>query len=714
VDMATVITESERLEGDALPAPEPEYTRSRSPADVSRRRFTNAVITGTAVVMPVYLWVLWDLWSESLNPLRAVPYDNFYDLQARALFHGHFYLPNGMMGIEAFIHNGHQYTYFGPFASLIRMPILLVTSSLDGKMTAPSLLVACLMTALSSALMLWRLRILMRGEAVVGRAEAASYGVLMATIVGGSVVLYLAATPFVYSEDFAWSIPLTLASLFALLGVVERPSAGRVIASGVLILLTNLDRSPPGWSCSIAALLIAGWFALGRGGTSNRRWAVPMVLAGMVPFLVGCAVTYAKFGIPVGLPMAEQVWATVNFHRRYFLAANGGKAFSFAFLPSTLSAYFQPFGIRLSGLFPFISPPGAPAPWLAGAVLDQSYPTASFTDTSPLLLLLGCWGAVTAFRPRGVGQVRLTRIILFGAAAGAGGVLLWGYISQRYLGDLMPLFIIAGGIGLIDVWRRLERRPPRVRGLVLGTIVTIGAYCIAANLAISAFPVSQWTTAQYARFVSVQKSLSIDSLASTVRRGTSLPYWAPAGQLFAMNNCSGLYISTGNSLKDVPGQQIEHYTWKPVEQSSAFTHYVGFTFNRPVSYLTHPVPIMTYGRSTLVMQPAGHDYVQFNLLDSGTSHTWPSAAGWKFFVPNALLHEEFAIYVTTDPNLKSMVVHWYGAEVMINHYVAGNGPAVVTSTKVVPGSALPDVTVTNVPLRTKAPMTLCRSLTQSH
>ena len=72
--------------------------------------------------------------------------------------------------------------------------------------------------------MLWRLRILMRGDAVVGRAEAASYGALMATIMGGSVILFLAATPFVYNEDFAWSIPLTLGSLFALLGVLERPS----------------------------------------------------------------------------------------------------------------------------------------------------------------------------------------------------------------------------------------------------------------------------------------------------------------------------------------------------------------------------------------------------------------------------------------------------------------------------------------------------------
>ncbi len=298
---------------------------------------------GCVIVLPPLLWVLWDLWSGSLNPLRSVPYDDFYDLQARAMFHGHLYLPNGRMGIEAFVHNGRQYTYFGIFPSLIRMPILLVTSRLDGEMTAPPILVAWMLTALFSSLMLWRLRILMRGRALVGRAEAVSFGALMATIMGGSVILYLAATPFVYNEDFAWSVPLTIGSLFALLGVLERPSRRRVLASGVLILATNLNRSPAGWACVIAAFLVAGWFSIGTRWPSNRRWAGP--LGGRDRSLVvSCAVTYAKFGIPVGLPMADQIWASVNAHRRIFLATNGGKALSFGFFPSTLWAYLQPFG----------------------------------------------------------------------------------------------------------------------------------------------------------------------------------------------------------------------------------------------------------------------------------------------------------------------------------------------------------------------------------
>ena len=664
------------------------------------------MLVGVAAVGVPLLWVLWDLWSGTVNPLRAVPYDNFYDLQARAMFHSRLDLPNGYMGIEAFIHDGRQYTYFGVFPSLLRMPILVLTNRFDGELTAPSILLAWLATGLTSSLMLWRLRILMRGRAILGRAEAASFGVLMAVIMGGSVILFLAATPFIYNEDFAWSVPLTVGSLFALLGVMERPSWGRVSTAGVLVLATNLNRTPTGYACVIGAMLVAAWFATGRGGRPDRRWVVPMVLVGAVPFAAGCAVTYAKFGIPVGLPMADQVWATVNAHRRNFLAANGGKAFSFGFLPSTVVAYLQPFGIHLSGLFPFVGTPTAPAAWVGGTVLDQTYPTASIPATMPLLFLLSCWGMVSAFRRKTIGQIRLTRIVLIAGAAGTAGVLLWGYISERYMADFMPLLVVASGIGLIDVWRRMSARPRRSRTVTLGAIAALGIYCVVANLAISIAPAQQWNMAQTKAFVSAEHGLSIQSLASTVRHGPNLPYWAPTGQLFIAGNCSGLYLSTGNDMSNVPGQQIQHFTWIPVEQGPGITHNVGFTFSGPASRLTGPVTLLTYGPSRLVLEPAGGDEVRFAVLDSGTSIKWPSPIGWHF--PIKYLHTQYRFTVVTDPNLKSIVVVWYGSK-MIGHYIGGDGPAVVQSSPPTSNRATPLVSVTQ--LRTPVDdMSLCRSL----
>jgi hypothetical protein len=95
--------------------------------------------------------------------------------------------------------------------------------------------------------------------------------------------------------------------------------------------------------------------------------------------------------------------------------------------------------------------------------MELTYPTASMTPTAPLLMVLGVWGTVTAFRRRGPGRVRLARLILVTAVAGTAGVVVWGYISQRYIADFMPFFIIASAVGMIEVWRLLEGRSRRAR-----------------------------------------------------------------------------------------------------------------------------------------------------------------------------------------------------------------------------------------------------------
>src|SRR6202453_164393 len=232
----------------AANSPVTEPRTSRDSADHRRRRFTYAMSIALMIVTIPYLWILWDLWSSSANPLRQLSPDNSYDLQPRAMLAGHLYLPNGSIGIEAFFHGGHQYTYFGLFPSLLRLPILLVTHSFDGRLTAPSLLLAFIVTGLFSSLLLWRLRVMMRGQALLGRAEAASLGVLVASITGGLVLLFLPASPKVAHEDMAWVAALSSASIFTLRGVLERTTRARIGSSGVLSKLTALNRAPTGYA----------------------------------------------------------------------------------------------------------------------------------------------------------------------------------------------------------------------------------------------------------------------------------------------------------------------------------------------------------------------------------------------------------------------------------------------------------------------------------
>ena len=89
-------------------------------------------------------------------------FSNFYEIQARALMDGHLDVPRGALSIEAFQVGGRDYMYFPPLPAILRMPILAFTDSLDGRLTALSMLLAWLLTVTFTALLLWRVRGLVR------------------------------------------------------------------------------------------------------------------------------------------------------------------------------------------------------------------------------------------------------------------------------------------------------------------------------------------------------------------------------------------------------------------------------------------------------------------------------------------------------------------------------------------------------------------------
>jgi len=618
-----------------------------------------------------YLWVLWDLWNTEPNPLRTSAPGNFYDLQARAMMHGHLYLANNSIGIEGFIHNGHTFTYFNIFPSLIRMPILLLTSSLDGQLTNLSLLSAWIFTALFTSLLIWRVRILLRGDAALGRAEAGTLGILVASVLGGTVLVFLASTPYVYNEDLAWSVGLTIGTVFALLGVLERPTRGRVIASFVFVLAASLDRVPTGWGCVLGALLVAGWFATGRGGSEYRRWALPMVAVGLIPFIAGCVVNFAKFGVPLGLPMQDQVWTQVNAHRRYFLAVNGGKNYGLQFLPSTLLAYFGPGGIRFTSAFPFVTLPAAPAQAIGGVVIDRAYRTASLTVTTPLLFCLACWGVISSFLPRRPRAVKMLRIALVATAVGGGAMLIWGYIATRFLADWVPFLVVGAIVGAIDIWSRIARWRPESKALVLVLTAALGLFSIVANVGMSITPTEEFNSTQIHNFVSTQESISRLtglSLKSEVMHGNHLPNWAPADELYVLGDCSDLYISNGEDYSTVPKQQFEHVIWQPVERGPGTVQELQIKFVKPLAALGRGIPILTLGTSTLFLRPVGSDQIRFALSDPH----WPD----RGMTIRVHLNTLYPVTIVTDLNLRTLQVNMEHRLVFRNP-ISGQGTAFV-------------------------------------
>jgi multisubunit Na+/H+ antiporter MnhG subunit len=563
VGIAEASPETEREIPEAVSPSEPQ--QPDPVAAQNHRRFRLVAVVAIVVAAVPYLWVLWDLWTGTWDPLRSgesrtQPGSVIYDVQARALLHGHFSLPPGSISIEAFVHHGRTYTYFGIFPSLIRMPILLFTHSLDGRLTGLSLLAAWMVTALFSALLLWRIRIVVRGGAALGWSEALSYGLVLFSVLVGSVLVSLASMPNVYSEDEAWGVALTCGSLFALLGVVERPSWGRVTASGVLVLLTNLNRGTTGYACILATGLVAAWFALGRAGAERRRWALPVLLSGLVALVVGCTIDYIKFDLFFGFPASEQL-----LYKAYdFAGINKGKHFSLHFLPSTLQAYLSPTDLRFTSVFPYVATPGLPTQLTAHTRLFNRGLTSSISASMPLLLATGLWGTVTTFLPHRPVMVRSFRPLLVAAAASGGAMLIYGTVYERFLADFLPFLVLAGAIGVVDIYRRLDGRTRTPRLMVPAAVGLLALFGFVANMGIAITPQSNWTQTQAEHYVQTELDLSDltgHPLAGHVVRGDSLPTDAPIGQLFVKGDCQGLYISDGlGSAFPYP-----NYIWRPVE-----------------------------------------------------------------------------------------------------------------------------------------------------
>ncbi len=599
--------------------------------DTGRRRFTRACTIAIGVTAVPFLWILWSDWGP-FNPLRKTVYeDNFYDLQARAMFHGHLSLASGAIGIEGFVHDGRTYTYFGLFPSIIRMPVLLVTSSLDGKLTPTYMLLAWLLTGFFCSLLLWRVRYLVRGDVAMGRAEAVGFGILLATLMGGTIWMLLGSIPFVFNEDIAWSICLTVGSIFALLGVIEKPSWGRVIASGVLILCATLDRATTGWACVVGAGFIALWFLFGFGGRDNRRWFVPVLLSGLVPLVVSCAVNYGKFGVLFGVSNFEQVWTHVNAYRRRFLAANHNAEEGVIFIPTNLATYFRPTGLGVSNVFPYLSLPANPPNALGGVLFDRLYRTASLPSSTPFLFLLSLWGLVTAFRPKVIGNVAKTRLLLLAAGSAGAALMLWGYIAPRYLGDFVPFLVLASAVAMADIFRRLDKRSRSLKISALAAMSFVALFSIFANIGMAIAPNEEWGTTQLLSYVNTQHALSDltgHPLQSRVVRGDALPTWGPAGQLYVVGNCNGLYISNGENFSTVPSEQYQRNTWMTVQLGPAALH--DFTLHVGNLRTLQTLKLVSVGQDTVEVTARpmrGKTVLLTFYIDSGAMRQKGASAG---------------------------------------------------------------------------------------
>jgi hypothetical protein len=536
----------------AAPATDLATTGHTAPPDAGRRRFRRASLAGGLVAVLVLAWFATRGFSTLFDEARL---GGFFDGQARSLFHGHWDVPPGVATFERFNIDGRFYMYFGPAPALLRVPILLVTDALDGRLSRASMLAACIVFVLAIVRLSWLGRRTVRGDGPVSPGEAIVAAGVVVVGACGTIVPYLAGWPAVYHEAIAWGVAFALVSYGALVAwLLDNRTRDLVLAAGAAVL-SVLARGSVGFGPVAAigiVLAIRAWAALGdrRAGRSvDWRVLAGLGAAALVPLALYGYVNAAKFGAPFAAPPHSKQDLLVNWPpRAAALAANDGSLFGWQYAPTILLHALRPDGVELDRLFPWALQ-RIPTRVFGDAVFDNFRPTTSLTAASPLPLLAALAGVWLVAVRRGLRRVWVASVL--GTIVGAVGAVSIAAVDQRFQGDALPALIVPG---VIAVWVVVDALAGRSRWLV-GTVVTaalvIGAWSVWVNLS-TAFVYQRaqpdWSTVDdRASLVKTQLAIQdlLDGLPSRVATGAALPPEGQAGDLFVLGDCAGVHRHDG-------------------------------------------------------------------------------------------------------------------------------------------------------------------------
>ena len=526
-----------------------------------RRRQLLSTTSGVLVGGVAYLLTLLN-YSTDLGRTATGSgfFSGVYELQARALLDGRLSLPEGSMGVEAFIHDDRTQMYFPPFPALLRLPVLMTTHEFDGRLTLLSMALAWTVFAVMTVKLVWLLVALLTDDGP-SRLTSALVALFIAAATGGTFLTYDASLPWVYHEVYTWSASAVVGGCYWLTRVVVRPDWHALRWLAVFALVAAWTRATAGMAlCLVTIVLGIVWLVRRRHQPSPARppwWG--LVLAGGVPLAASVVLNLVKFDHPFMFPLDEQVWTQVNEQRRIALAANGGSLTGLQFFPTSFMAYLRPDGIRFVDAFPWVSLPASPARSYAGAVVDQSYRTGSITAFMPLLLVLGLVAAVAVLRPRAPRELALLRAPLAASVLVTGGVMAYGYYAARYASEFVPALVVCGAIGTVVLCRFLEHRPrwtPVAIGVVaVGTLFSIGAQ-LAIGLTTAAY---QQRGPDLVRYLTWQHSLSAGSQASRVEQVDGLPEGGGTDDLAVRGECDALFLNTGDAYEPwITVQERDH------------------------------------------------------------------------------------------------------------------------------------------------------------
>lgn len=372
----------------------------------------------------------WDLFD------RGAFSTDFYDGQARAFLHFRLDVPAGLAGPEGFLIDGRTYLYYGPFLAVLRLPFVATGHWIDGRLSAPSLVLGFFLACTATR------HLAERAACVLGGGSPRRTAGLVAAV-ACSPALSLAGWNSVYDETEMWAFALFLATAATLLALWKRPTTRTLLLAVLLGTCTVLTRS----SVGIGALAAVGFVGL-LLSRRDRRLATYACAGAVLGALTNVAMNLAKFGTLLDLPADRQLLTLQNAERATWFAGNDGSFFSTRFLPTTVVQYLRPDAVRFERLVPFARF-GPLAHEYGSYPLEGNTPASSLPTSATLLAVLAVMGVVVVLRRRSWPFVA----IWAGAVLAAVPSFLIGFVANRYLTDMLPALVVpaAAAVAVVAV-----------------------------------------------------------------------------------------------------------------------------------------------------------------------------------------------------------------------------------------------------------------------
>jgi hypothetical protein len=178
----------------------------------------------------------------------------------------------------------------------------------------------------------------------------------------------------------------------------------------------------------------------------------------------------------------------------------------------------------------------------------------------PLLFLSSLWGFGAMVRRR-VKSGALW-IALLGTLAVTGGVMFYGYVAHRYTNEFLPVLILGGAIGTVDIAQRIGARGMPVKRIAVGVTAALAAFGVFASMAIGVHAArTTYRGDSLVDFVSLQARTAdvTGRLDDLVAVADAVPADGPTDHLLILGDCDALYLATGDAYEPWIAVQSREY-----------------------------------------------------------------------------------------------------------------------------------------------------------